>query len=53
MQTEHNQEQHSDDPFVRFAKLFDMEIDDLFTVALEEEAAKLEITVDYYMEEFM
>lgn len=39
MQTEqHNEEQH---------------IDDLFMMALEEEAAKLEITVDYYMAEFM
>jgi len=39
MQTEqHNEEIH---------------IDDLFMMALEEEAAKLEITVDYYMEEFL
>jgi hypothetical protein len=28
-------------------------IDDLFMTALEERAAELEITVDYYMEEFM
>ena len=31
----------------------DLPIDDLFMMALEEEAAKLEITVDYYMAEFM
>lgn len=29
------------------------EIDDLFMMALEEQAAELEITVDYYMAEFM
>lgn len=28
-------------------------IDDLFMMALEEKAAELEITVDYYMAEFM
>ena len=39
MQTENNQEE--------------MHIDDLFMMALEEKAAELEITVDYYMEEFM
>lgn len=30
-----------------------LDIDHAFMLALEEEAAKLEITVDYYMEEFM
>lgn len=41
MQTEHtNQEQ-------------EQSIDDLFMMALEEKAAELEITVDYYMAEFM
>lgn len=39
MQTEHNQEEQH--------------IDDLFMMALEEKAAELEITVDYYMAEFM
>lgn len=28
-------------------------IDELFVMAIEEEAAKLEITVDYYIAEFM
>ena len=28
-------------------------IDDLFMLAIEQKAAELEITVDYYMEEFM
>jgi hypothetical protein len=28
-------------------------IDDLFMMAIEEHAAELEITVDYYMAEFM
>lgn len=31
----------------------DLDIDNAFMLAMEEEAAKLEITVDYYMEEFM
>ena len=31
----------------------DLPIDDLFMMALEEKAAELEITVDYYMAEFM
>lgn len=31
----------------------DLEIDDLFMLAIEEKAAELEITCDYYMEEFM
>lgn len=31
----------------------DIMIDELMMKAIEEEAAKLEITVDYYMEEFM
>jgi hypothetical protein len=35
---------HSDD---------NLDIDHAFMCALEEEASKLEITVDYYMEEFM
>jgi hypothetical protein len=30
----------------------DLGIDDLFAMALEEEASKLNITVDYYLEEF-
>lgn len=29
------------------------EIDEAFDMALEEEASKLEITVDYYIEEFL
>jgi hypothetical protein len=29
------------------------EIDDAFDMALEEEASKLEVTVDYYIEEFL
>ncbi len=29
------------------------QIDDLFMMALEEKAAELEVTVDYYMMEFM
>jgi hypothetical protein len=29
------------------------DIDDAFMLAMEEEASKLEITVDYYMAEFM
>jgi hypothetical protein len=29
-----------------------MSIDEAFTAAIEEEAAKLEVTVDYYLEEF-
>jgi hypothetical protein len=29
------------------------EIDEAFDMALEEEASKLEVTVDYYMEEFL
>jgi len=28
-------------------------IDDLFIMAIEEKAAELEVTVDYYMAEFM
>jgi len=28
-------------------------IDDLFMMAIEEHAAELEVTVDYYMEEFL
>lgn len=28
-------------------------IDDLFMMAIEEQAAELEVTVDYYMAEFM
>lgn len=31
----------------------DLGIDDLFTIAIEEEAAKLQITVDYYIQEFL
>ena len=31
----------------------EMDIDKMFTHAIEEEAAKLEITVDYYLYEFM
>ena len=31
----------------------DLDIDDAFLCAFEEEAAKLEITVDYYMAEFL
>jgi len=31
----------------------ELPIDDLFMMALEEKAAELEITVDYYMAEFM
>ena len=31
----------------------DLPIDDLFMMALEEKVAELEITVDYYMAEFM
>jgi hypothetical protein len=31
----------------------DLTIDELFMMALEEKAAELEITVDYYMEEFL
>lgn len=31
----------------------EMEIDELMMMALEEEAAKLEITVDYYIAEFL
>ncbi len=31
----------------------DMEIDDLFMMAIEEKAAEFEVTVDYYMDEFM
>lgn len=31
----------------------DIMIDELMMKVIEEEAAKLEITVDYYMEEFM
>jgi hypothetical protein len=30
-----------------------LDIDDAFMLAMEEEASKLEITVDYYMEEFL
>jgi hypothetical protein len=30
-----------------------LDIDDAFLCAFEEEAAKLEITVDYYMAEFL
>tara|TARA_Y100000592_G_scaffold98045_1_gene170148 strand:+ start:830 stop:973 length:144 start_codon:yes stop_codon:yes gene_type:complete len=29
------------------------EIDDAFDAALEEQAAKYEVTVDYYLEEFL
>jgi hypothetical protein len=29
-----------------------MSIDEAFTAAIEEEAAKFEVTVDYYLEEF-
>jgi hypothetical protein len=29
------------------------EIDEAFDMALEEEASKLEVTVDYYIEEFL
>jgi len=29
-----------------------MSIDEAFTAAIEEEAAKLKVTVDYYLEEF-
>ena len=36
-----------------FAKTGETDIDALFWKALEEEASKLEITVDYYMEEFL
>jgi hypothetical protein len=32
--------------------LFCDHIDDAFTAAIEEEAAKLEVTVDYYLYEF-
>ena len=31
----------------------DLNIDDLMMKSIEEKAAELEITVDYYMEEFM
>lgn len=31
----------------------ELTIDELFILALEEEAAKLEITVDYYIWEFL
>ncbi len=31
----------------------DLDIDNAFMLAMEEEASKLEITVDYYMAEFM
>jgi hypothetical protein len=31
----------------------ELSIDDLFMMGLEEKAAELEITVDYYMAEFM
>ena len=31
----------------------DYDIDEAFDAAFEEEAAKLEVTVDYYMEEFL
>ena len=31
----------------------DLPIDDLLMMALEQKAAELEITVDYYMAEFM
>jgi hypothetical protein len=31
----------------------DLDIDNAFMFAMEEEASKLEITVDYYMAEFM
>lgn len=31
----------------------DLTIDELMMMALEEKAAELEITVDYYMEEFL
>ena len=31
----------------------DYDIDEAFYAAFEEEAAKLEVTVDYYMEEFL
>lgn len=30
----------------------DLDIDEAFMLGLEEEAARLEITVDYYLEEF-
>lgn len=30
-----------------------LSLDDAFMLALEEKAAKVEVTVDYYMEEFM
>jgi len=31
----------------------DLPIDDLFMLAIEEKAAEFEVTVDYYMAEFM
>lgn len=31
----------------------DLGIDELFTMILKEEASKLNITVDYYLEEFL
>jgi len=31
----------------------DLSIDEIFVLALEEEAAKLEVTVDYYIWEFL
>lgn len=41
------------DLFINHEEGRDLEIDEIFTLALEERAAELEITVDYYMAEFM
>lgn len=39
--------------FKMYTELQEPTIDDLFMMAIEEQAKELEVTVDYYMDEFM
>jgi len=44
---------YSQSNFLNTMDIDDLNIDELLMMALEEKAAELEITVDYYMEEFL